>query len=42
MTETEISELYIRIQIIDELDTSQYHKIQIRNRAFKQLGTKSD
>lgn len=30
------------IQIIDELDTSQYHKIQVRNRAFKQLGTKSD
>ena len=30
------------IQIIDELDTSKYHKIQIRNRAFKLLGKKNN
>lgn len=30
------------IQIIDELDTNKYHKIQIRNRAFKQFGEKGN
>ena len=30
------------IQIIDELDTSEYHKIQIRNRAFKLFGKKTN
>lgn len=30
------------IQIIEELDTSKYHKIQIRNRAFKLFGKKNN